>query len=238
MCKFCGVWPFLRLTWNSEQEGEQRAGAMCRFLLEYSWLQNALACFWDQPAARPCHLPGRHRLPQLLLLGFISQTEPEEPGTWAKNNPLEGCQAALRALELVLVSGRALGWAVAAGHAGTSPAGAWEGGRGKEGGKALCLRLAPIFTPRSKQLEVFPGPVAPASPKSGFQPAASAWLLLSRNVSHLLCTFQLGPLYPAVGMCWFQQHSWHQSSFLRTGSETFPKPFKGFGCFETPSFQQ
>lgn len=116
---------------------------MCRCCLEYSWLQNALACFWDQPAARPCHLPGRHRLPQLLLLGFILQTEPEEPGTWAKNNPLEGCQAAARALELVLVSGRALGWAVAAGHAGTSPAGAWEGGRGKEGGEGSVFEPFP-----------------------------------------------------------------------------------------------
>lgn len=110
--------------------------------------------------------------------------------------------------------------------------GGWQG---KGRGGRLCVW---VFTPRSKQLEVFPGPVAPASPKSGFQPAASPWLLLSRNVSHLLCTFQLEPLYPAVGMCWFQQHSWHQSSFLRPGSETFPKPFKGFGCFETPSFQQ
>lgn len=99
--------------------------------------------FGDQPAARPCHLPGRQWLPHLLLLGFILQTEPEEPGTWAKNNPLEGSQAAPRALELVLVSGRTLGWAVAAGHAGTSPAGAWEGGRGKEGGDCSVFEPCP-----------------------------------------------------------------------------------------------
>lgn len=35
--------------------------------------------FVNQSVVSPCHLPGRQRLPQLLLLEFILQTEQGEP---------------------------------------------------------------------------------------------------------------------------------------------------------------
>lgn len=167
----------------------------------------------------PCHLPGRHPLPQLLLLGgFILQNEPQEPGTWAKNSPLEGSQAACSALELVLVSGRALGWAVAAGHTGTPHGMPRRVAGERKGGIAPCLSLAPIFTLRSKWLEVSPGLVPPTSPKSG-----------RNQISHLLCTFQAGMIISSSCNC-FLQYSSYQSGFLWRGmsessSELSQKPF-------------
>lgn len=45
--------------------------------------------FVNQSVVSPCHLPGRQRLPQLLLLEFILQTEQGEPCNSAKNKLLE-----------------------------------------------------------------------------------------------------------------------------------------------------
>lgn len=184
--------------------------------------------FGNQPAVCPCHLPGRHPLPQLLLLAwFILQTEPEEPGTWAKNNPLEGSRTAPSALELVLVSGRALGWAVAAGQAGTSPGDAWAGCRGKEG------RNCPMFEPCPKlysQIQTagsicrawsshLPQMWLPASCQSRGSSSAEMSLTFSTPS-------RLGPLYPAVAktvlfLATFLSSELFPQSWVRNLSQAF-----------------
>lgn len=113
-------------------------------------------------------------------------------------------------------------------------------GRGAEERKgeiAPCLSLAPVFTPRSKWLEAFAGPAAPASPRSAFQPAASPpaprqqkWLSPSLHLpgwDHCIQQLEL---------CCFRQHSCHQSCFIRVGSETFPKPFEGLAALRHDPF--
>lgn len=89
--------------------------------------------------------------------------------------------------------------------------------RERKGGIAPCLSLAPIFTPRCKWPEAFLGPVAPASHKSGFQPAASPLAAPQPKCLHLPgwdhCIQQLGcaafssiPVIRAVSLEWGQKH--------------------------------
>lgn len=96
-----------------------------------------------------------------------------------------------------------------------------------------CLVLAPIFMLRPTWLEVFLGPPAPTSPKSGFQ------LLHSPLISHLLCSIQAGTcisrgweLCFCFGVVPVIRVRFHQGA----GSVTFPKPFKGWVCPKAWSF--
>lgn len=195
--------------------------------------------FVNQPAACPCHLPGRQRLPQLLLLEFILQTEPQEPGTWAKNNLLEGSQAASSALELVLVSGRALGWAVAAGHTGTSPGDAWEGGRGKEGGNCSVFEPCPSLYAQIQMAgsvcracsSRLPQICLPASCQSTGSSSAEMALTFS-------APSRLGPLYPAAGTVLFLATVLSSELFHQSRVRNLSQALRGFGCSKTWSFQQ
>lgn len=154
--------------------------------------------FVNQSVLCPCHRPGRQRLPQLLLLEFILQTEEGEPC----NKLPEESQAIFSALELLLVWARALRceqWVQVTQGSLAYPLEMFEvfGRVAEEGWKGKgridrCLGLALVFMLRPKWLEVFPE--LPLPPNLASSQLLVCQLLIRRKAPHLLCSIQAGTI--------------------------------------------